>query len=561
MNLLKKYNWIIIILFLLFSFLYISLIVPTYFVQDEAATYFSSKNFIETNDFYLNNDLNDDYNTNLLKPSYSSYNKNEEVQFNIPKSVTLLYSMFYLIFGEFTIYSNLIFSFLILLILYLFLRKIYPNKKHPPLISLFIVAFMPIFLIYSISLFSILPAIFLILLIFYLLLYFDIGKLKILFLISILSNLLIYFRLSEFLIFSPVFLYLFFTNKKNTKKIKNFIILICMIFSLFVIFNFPISINSGGSLFESHFLDKRDYISLNEEINLISFPSTYNHTFLERAIAYPLGTEVGFEGFTFENYFQNLSLNLKQFLFVGPFPIFLILFISLIFILFEKSDFSRITKLSIFVFFILFLFYGPRINYYGFGEENLKSSFYRYFLVFYLLLALFLPRLTCALKKKLNLRSLILAVFFFTLIYITFFINYSFSYNYNGVVSLNDQRHDQLEVLEKISSIESSSFFLTGYNTDRYLYFPNSNVSYSRVISYDVGEYYYNSPLEEDLFNESKRVISNLLKDGYNIYLVYSPYDSTNQERYINYLNKNFIIYKTNIISNENYVSLYKVEL
>jgi hypothetical protein len=558
-NLLKNYKVLGVTIFILIIILYISLIVPTYFVQDEAATYFSSKNYIESDSYFIENNNNEEYNTNIFHPSYSSYDSKGRIQFNIEKSITLIYSIFYLIFGEFMIYTNLIFAFLILLVMYLILKKDPSNKNYIIIMSLIFIIFMPLFTIYSISLFTIMFAIFLILLLFYMLLYFNIRKLNILILISLIANLLIFIRLSEFILFLPVFGYLFWTNKNQMKKLKSLFILIILISSIFVVFHLPISIKTDNSLISSHFLDKRDYVSLNEDINRESFASTYEYNIFERAIAYPLGTEVGLKGFTFQNYFSKLFKNFSQFSFTGPFPFFFISLIPLIFLIFSKNR-SKLINLTIFTFFILFLFYGPRINYYGFGEENLKSSFYRYFLLFYLLLVLFIPKIFIKIKEKLNIKKIILVVSLISLIYISFFISYNFIEDYNGVNNLNNQRLDQLAILDIVGDLGEKSVFITGYNTDRYVYVTNSDISYTKTINYYAGDYYLNSPLEEDLFMESNKTISRLLEDGYSVYFIYSPYDKTSQNRYLEYLDNYFEIYDSEKFKDSSFVKLYGIK-
>jgi len=535
----RRYRFILLILGFLLLLFYFGSIVPTLYVQDEAATYFSSKSLVEGNSFYIENGLNNLYGTNIFHPGYSSYDVDDNIQFNTPKTISLVYSILYLIFGEYIIYSTLIFVFFTLIVIYLFSRKIY-SSKYISLFSIFLISFMPLLLAYATSLFTIIPAVFFILLILYLILYFRIEDYKNMVIISILINFLIYIRFSEAIILLPLIILIVFFRIQDSNKFKNISRLIGGILLFFMIFQAPFIAVTGDSFSSSYFTNKRDYTSLNESINKESFTSLYQHNIIERMIAYPLGTEVGIKDFSFSNYIEKIGKNLSQFQFVGPYPFFYISILGLFVYLLSKKKSNKFVCLVFLVFFILLLFYGPRINYYGFGQENIRSSIYRYFLVFYILIALFIGEIIKKLKGVVNFKVFVFSLFLFVSIYILISFSYMDSPDYNGVFYSNGLKYNQKETLDYINNLDEKSVIMVGYNTDRYTYVLDSNLSYTRTINYHIDPYYYNTKLEESLFFEIRRVTSELLDDQYLVYFIYTPYDRASQGRYMEFLEEEF---------------------
>jgi hypothetical protein len=544
----KKYNYLLILfVFLIGFFLTLVMTSNSINIQDEAAVFFSSKYFVETGSFELENDLNKELNTNVFHPGYSFYELNGPIKFSSPIGTTILYALFYLRMGKSLIYLNALFVGLILTLLYLFSIKLFKKNEYALFCST-IILFMPILLRYGVSLYTILPAIFLIILSFYFSLFYMKNWKNVIFLISLLWNALFLIRFGEGIILFPVLVFIMYKGMAEfDKKIKRkaiFYFLAIFLF-MFMIFQLPLSIGNSEGIISTPFVGGLPYVSTNESFNEIHLSETKEISNLNKWLAYPLGTKFGIKDFKFSEYSSKIIGNSKFIFSKQAFPFLWILLIGGGLLLFrnksnegDERDINTIVLAIILIFVVTLLFYGPRTNYYGFENLSVSSSIYRYFFLFFIMSSLTFPIFLSYLKKY-NKKIQIIVVFLLVILYLVFFASYSI--NSKGFHYVNELKNNQKEYLSEISLLDGEkSVFIVGYHTDKYTYFLSEDTSYQRTINYYVGGDYYNTEMEKKLFDESKRVYSELIDKGYSVYFIESPFDKTSQDRYKVYLEDKF---------------------
>jgi hypothetical protein len=426
---------------------------------------------------------------------------------NFPSSEIIFYLPFAIIFkNNFLLYTSYLFAILNSILIYIIVRNL-TSKEYPGILAMMIFVLSPSFLKWSIGSLNIVPALFFFLtLVYFLFCYKGIYKFL---LVGLAFCILLTIRPTEILFIIPIIIVMYL-KKANKKDYKLF---------LFPILLFILTTFLGNELFFH---------------NLFNFPQLYggNYPCLENKIVDNFITRL-ISYFEFSPRAIYFHINFSLFKSSFAFPLF---WPSLIFsLLLYKRNREFVIYLWL-ILAVLIITYGRGIeNYYGFGQENLQSSFIRYLFYFFGLLSIafgfYIEEFLSKIKKY---QKEIFIIFIVMLLVLS--ILYTYNYSLNGIRDYNKKRTYQKDTQIKLyNNLDSKDIVITDIYTSKLIRIDSDipQIQFDEPLAY----YDYNKSI-----NEFNSVLSRIVEDNKSVkFLGQRKYNNT--EDLIFYLQNNYDLY------------------
>ncbi len=439
-ELIYEYLFIILIIILNLSFTINFLSNHYDTIIDEKVAYYPVKYLFENGNLTLDNSANVYYNTCIFSSYLTASDFSRNSYFSIFSTNTLFYITFYMSFlDNFLKYSTIIFSLGSVLIFYYISRRLF-SKKYICMLLTLVFSLSPIFLKYSSTFFNCIPTLF-----FFLFITFEILKDKDnrnYFLVGLFFFCLIMIRPQDLVLIFPI-LFFMFINKESKRSYIIFITFPFLFIAYFLSVNFV--------LYKSIFFLPPMYIT--------NFPclqydtGSYSNSIMDIFHYFTYG---GSKRFLL--YFTNLIFFLNSsFIFPVLIPSCVLLIVYIL-----KKDKFAIWLFSIFV--VLFLLYGYKINYFGFGNKSFQTSLFRYMIYFYSLL----PFIFGKYINKMTNRKFLIILIFSSVMLLIFTIPLVKEYYPGGIDNFNLNK-DQTERfnLQFEKFYNKSDIFIVDYYTNK----------------------------------------------------------------------------------------------
>ncbi len=417
----------------------------TFNSPDEAGYYRVVKEFGLNNKMYFENEfLEYDKGNNLHQRGFITLDK-KVVPFNF-LGIPLFYGVLYSFFGDSVKFIN-IFLFLIF-ILYLFkLSLIISNKSINIVYILLGVLFAtPIIYYFNQPYMNVIPAtVFFIIFLFYLIIFNLKRNFVFLWLSLIFSLISIWFRYEYVIFVFLIFLFNFIKNKYiYLNQSKKYLKIVILIITFILIFLIPL-LSLNNTLYGSPFTYGYSIF------NKVTFQEERSGTFLKSLINVIFPSQ----NFNFILFFKNL---LFAFIIIFPLPAILLYF----------WFFKKGIKLNLGIYWIIIFYF---VIYMGMGnvwgsenalEGGIDKSVVRYWLILYVMLAVYMA----IFLKSINKNNIKLLLIVFIIIYsITFIVSSD-----NGLAHLSS-RIDRYDYnIEELKSIVSNNDYLITGASDKYHY-------------------------------------------------------------------------------------------
>lgn len=520
-NIWKKYRDFILlflVLILLVSFL-VKFQFNQFVVNDEQRINYTALNFGDYQSMRIYDSLNSQYQTCIFSAA-SLASVNNHTYPLISSSEVIFYLPFSILFKEkFLVFTNYLFSIFSVVLLYVLVRRL-SNSSFAAIFASLIFALSPFFLKWSLGFFDIIPAVF-----FFILATFFIfsSRSKYRFLFAGFSLLVLsMIRPSESLFMFPVLLAMYLQSAKKTDYL--------LFLGTMVLFGLTILLGNN-LLFGGYFNFP--------QLNALSFPCLNSLTSPQNYFSLNW------------NYILTIFFHIKFFIlfFSFAFPWIIPGIISLIFLYNKRKDF---VLFSFFVWVILLLTYGRTTIYYGFGQENLQSSFVRYSAFSFCLLSIaaslyikdFISKFRYPVKK---------VILFLILLLLMLTMLYAYTYQLNGVENYNQKRIYTYDISKNVSyKIVPDAIVLTDAYTNKMISLDGnvSQIQFDKLISFSD----YSLAL-----NETDRVLVDIFRDNRSVYF-FGQVTNNQTQALMSHLDQRYELYQIDSGAN-GLINLYNIRL
>lgn len=494
-GLLKNNRGSIFICVLLFTFsftFYFANSVPIFFSQDEMCAYYSAQSLINEGNVQLDTPLNKEYNTNIFIPAIGAYKTSSEIYLKSFPGTTIFLAIILILLGDASFYliPNFFASFCIVLI-YLIGLKLFKSKPTAALAAI-ILSLTPIFVQWSVNYYNNIPTLFFVLSAFLFFIYgLDKEKQIFLFVSGVLLAIAIFLRLPQIFLLIPFIAYFYFKARVCTREthqllIENkkmlFAFLLPIALMLFVFIPLSNTYLYQDPLFFPHL--SPSYRSM-QETPTASLAQTNEWAY--RILLFFTGTKTELSEFSLGNMTENLFFHFNYFITsIFAFPLLCIALLGIFMVVIKKPKGRPLVIFLFLLFFCLLIFYGKQSgNYYGFGKEQIRVSFFRYLLPVYAFLSLFASYFLVQITKPFNKNVRVSTFSLIILLIVATSLCFSYSEDYYGLNKLNAYRKDVGDERGTIQEMikPDKSIVITGYYTDKLVYSGRNNniIYYHRI--------------------------------------------------------------------------------